>query len=108
VVFDTEKRQKLIDMVGEVNDLADKQELSFRLLIEFELQMISFGIKLIPIETHDKELMIKGLMSGIKSVMSFSLDADFIDFLKDGFFRLVEKYKEHQMKKVFATVFLVE
>ncbi len=70
--------------------------------------MIEFGIKLIPIETHDKELMIKGLISGIKSVMSFSLDADFTDFLKDGFKRLAEKYKEYQMKKVFSTVFLIE
>lgn len=41
--------------------------------------------------------MIQGLISGIKSVMSMSLDADFIDFLKNGFFRLVEKYKEYQM-----------
>lgn len=65
-------------------------------MIENNLSLIQLGINLFPIETHDQDLLISGLIGGIKSVINRAIDEEFINFLKKGFIRLIEIYIEYK------------
>lgn len=73
-----------------------KQSNELNHIIENNLSLILLGINLFPIETHDRDLLIKGLIGGIKSVINRALDEEFINFLKQGFVRLIEIYIEYK------------